>query len=82
MTLEVYSHLVPSGPASGAAVLAGQLSAEWRSLGKVPAVTASGTVRNSRIDIDGRDRHRTCDPFHVNELDPDPSEPTASQSKT
>ena len=65
MTLDVCSQFAPSGQASGATVLAGQISAEWEGFGKVPGMTDSGNSRKSLSGHGGRDRDRTCDPYHV-----------------
>jgi integrase len=65
MTLDVYAHFVPSGQTSGATVLAGQLSAEWKGFGKVSVPSESGSARKSLAVLGGRDRDRTCDPYHV-----------------
>ena len=46
----------------------------------VSVMTESGVSRNSLIGHGGRDRDRTCDAYHVNEPDPDPSEPIGSKS--
>jgi integrase len=68
MTLDVYAHFVPSGRASGASVLAGKLAAEWKGSGKAPEDLVKGGVGKSLVLFGGRDRDRTCDPFHVKEV--------------
>ena len=65
MTLDVYAHFVPTGQASGATVLANQISAEWKAFGKVSGMNESESSRNPLIGHGGRDRDRTCDPYHV-----------------
>ena len=65
MTLDVYAHFVPSGQASGATVLASQLSAEWKGFGKAREPTVPESSRKSLTGNGGRDRDRTCDPYHV-----------------
>jgi integrase len=65
MTLDVYAHFVPSGQASGAKVLASQLSATWKGFGKVASASESGSAAKSLTFHGGRDRDRTCDPYHV-----------------
>ena len=65
MTLAVYAHFVANGQASGAMVLASQLSAEWKGSEKMSEVTSLGSSRNSLTGNGGRDRDRTCDPYHV-----------------
>ncbi len=81
MTLDAHSHSVPTGQASGATVLASQLSAEWKGFGKVSVMTPSVSSSKSLIGHGGRDRDRTCDPYHVNEDKAEPSEPTVAKSK-
>ena len=65
MTLDVYAHFVPSGQASGATELADKLSAEWKGFGKVSVPKPSENIAKCLTNLGGRDRDRTCDPYHV-----------------
>jgi hypothetical protein len=43
----------------------GRVERFWKGFGKVSSVADSGIARNSLTGSGGRDRDRTCDPYHV-----------------
>ena len=64
MTLDVYAHFVPTSQVSGAKVLASQLAANGKIIERSRALP--GRSGPQLVDESGgRDRDRTCDPYHV-----------------